>query len=172
MDYLKTLPRTQRRMVSNVEQVATDVQVWRAFRSRERLHIASDGGLHGNFGTFGWVLATSKNILFKCVGPVDGPFDTASSTRSELCGFASSLLFIAAVSRNWGLRHSCSFRWLTDSRSAISKVYKTNRRGCLASRQTFDSDLLSMIRSLLIEIRRIVVFRCLGARTSRLHQVI
>ncbi|KAI2512859.1 hypothetical protein MHU86_1405 [Fragilaria crotonensis] len=146
-------------MVSNVEQVATDVQVWRAFRSRERLHIASDGGLHGNLGTFGWVLATSKNILFKCGGPVDGPFDTASSTRSELCGFASSLLLIAAASRNWGLRHSCSFRWLTDSRSAISKVYKTNRRGCLASRQTFDSDLLSMIRSLLIEIRRIVVFR-------------
>lgn len=77
-EYLQTLPRTQRRMVSAVEQVATDVQVWRAFRSRERLHIASDGGLHEQHGTFGWVLATSKHILFKCGGPVDGPFDTVN----------------------------------------------------------------------------------------------
>ncbi len=159
MEYLKTLPRTQRRMVTDVQQVATDVQIWRAFRSHERLQIASDGGLSGHDGTFGLVLATTKQVLFKCGGPVDGPFDTASSTRSELCGFASSSLLIAAVARNWGLRHRCSFRWLTDSRSALSKVYKTNRRGCTASRQPFDSDLLSMIRSLLIEIRRVVTFK-------------
>ena len=37
-------------------------------------------------------------------------------------------------------------------------MYKTNRRGCEASRQTYDSDLLSLIRSLLIEIRRVVTF--------------
>ena len=157
-EYLRTLPRTQRRMVSEVEQVADDLQVWRAFRSRERLYIASDGGLDGTKGTFGWVLATSKRILFKCGGPVDGPFDTQNSTRCELCGFASSLLLIASLSRNWGLRHRCTFKWFTDSRAAISKVFKTNRRGCEACRQTYDSDLLSLIRGLLKEIRRIVTF--------------
>lgn len=142
-EYLKTLPRTQRRMVSDVEQVADDLQVWRAFRSHERLYIASDGGLDGQKGTFGWILATSKTTLFKCGGPVDGPFDTQTSTRCELCGFASALVLIASVSRNWGLRHRCSFEWFTDSRAALSKVYKTNRRGCEASRQTYNSDLLS-----------------------------
>jgi hypothetical protein len=117
--YLTTLPRTQRRMVSDVVQVADDVQIWRAFRSKERLYIASDGGLHGRQGTFGWVLTSSKNVLFKCGGPVDGPHDTANSTRSELCGIASSFLLIASVARNWGLRHRCSFRCITDSRSAL-----------------------------------------------------
>lgn len=34
-EYLKTLPRTQRRMTSDFEQVADDLQVWRAFRSKE-----------------------------------------------------------------------------------------------------------------------------------------
>jgi hypothetical protein len=159
MEEISTLPRTQRRMVADVKQVATDLQIWRAFRSHDRLYIASDGGLLGHEGTFGWILVTSNHELFRCGGPVDGPFDAASSTRSELCGYASSLLLIAAVARNWGLRHRCSFRWLTDSRSALSKVYKTNRRGCAASRQTFDSDLLSLIRLLLIEIRRIVTFK-------------
>jgi hypothetical protein len=158
-DYLKILPRSQRRMLSDVEQIATDIQVWRAFRSREQLYIASDGGLSGNQGTFGWVLTTSKHVLFQCGGPVDGPFDVLNSTRSELCGFASSLLMIAAISRNWGLRHRCSFRWCTDSKSALSKVFKTNQRGCTSGRQPYDSDLLSMIRSLLIEIRRHVSFK-------------
>ncbi|KAI2513678.1 hypothetical protein MHU86_818 [Fragilaria crotonensis] len=80
-DYLATLSRTQRRLVEDVTQVATDLQVWRAFRSRERLYIASDGGLSGNEGTFGWVISTRKFPLFQCGGPVDGPFDTNSSTK-------------------------------------------------------------------------------------------
>lgn len=83
------------------------------------------------------------------------PFDTASSTRSKLCGFASLLLLIVAVARNWGLRYRCSSGWLRDSLSAISKAYKMNQCSCLASRKTFGSNLLSMIPPLLIEIQRI-----------------
>lgn len=157
--YLSTLPRTQRRMVSDVEQVADDVQIWRAFRSKERLHLASDGGLMGRLGTFGWVLTTSKRVLFKCGGPVDGPHDTATSTRSELCGIASALLLIASVARNWGLRHRCSFRIITDSRSALAKIRHILKRHGLESRQPPESDLLMMIHSLLREIRRKVSFR-------------
>ena len=115
LKYLKTLTRTQGRMMSEVEQVADDLQVWRTFRSNERLYIASDGGLSGNQGTFGWVIATAKHTLFKCGGPVDGPQDMQNSTHCELCEFASSLLLIAAVARNWGLRRcygqlSCDFQ--------------------------------------------------------------
>ena len=36
-DYLKTLPRSQNCMLSDVEQIATKIQVLRAFRSREQL---------------------------------------------------------------------------------------------------------------------------------------
>lgn len=110
-------------------------------------------------GTFGWVLTTSKRVLFTCGGPVDGPHDTATSTRSELSGIASALLLIASVSRNWGLRHRCSFRVISDSRAALSKVTRILHRHSLESRQPPESDLLMLIQSLLMEIRRKVSFK-------------
>ncbi len=149
LENIKRQTRTQQRLLDDLQQVATDVQVWRAFCSKECLYIASDGGLHaGQHGTFGWVISTNKHVLFKCGGPVDGPYDTVNSTRSELCGFASSLLLIAYLSRTWGLRHTCTFRWFTDSKSAISKIERTSRRGPTAGRRPHKADLLSLIRSL------------------------
>lgn len=154
-EYLRTLPRTQRRLVSDWTQHATDLQVWRAMRSREKLHLATDGGLLGTTSTHGWVLATSKLILvFTGAGPVDGPFDLASSTRSELGGLAASLVFIVAISRHWGLRHNASFKWYADSKAAISRVNKFARSQKHATRMPHDTDLLSLIRSLLKELRR------------------
>ncbi|KAI2503242.1 hypothetical protein MHU86_11179 [Fragilaria crotonensis] len=168
-DYLATLSRTQRRLVEDVTQVATDLQVWRAFRSRERLYIASDGGLSGNEGTFGWVISTRKFPLFQCGGPVDGPFDTNSSTRSELAGFASSLLFITGLARYWGLKHRSRFKWITDSKAALSKVRLITRRGWRATRQPNEADLLSIIASLLQELRCKVVYAWIKGHQDRLN---
>ena len=62
--YLESLPaQWQRRLMDNLEQVATDDQVFRAFRSRKRLNIASDGGLALTKGTHGWVIALRTRIL-------------------------------------------------------------------------------------------------------------
>ncbi|KAI2502514.1 hypothetical protein MHU86_11946 [Fragilaria crotonensis] len=157
--YMRTLNRSQARMVSGVEQLVPDVQLWRAMRSRARLHIASDGGLQGQQGTFGWVLATNKCHLAQGSGPVDGPSDTLSSTRCEMAGFASSLLFIVSLARHWGIHHRCKFTWITDSKAAIAKIRKMCRRNCSPHRQPFDADLLSLIRSLLKELRRSVAFK-------------
>jgi hypothetical protein len=84
--------------------------------------------------------------------------DTTDSTRSELCGFASSFLLIATLSRTWGLRHTCTFRWLTDSKSAISKIERTTRLGAIAVRQPFEVDLLSLIKRLIRDIRQKISF--------------
>ena len=117
-------------MLHSVKQKATDLQVWQAFRSKEQLIITSDGGLDNQIGTFGWVIAKRKIILFECGGPVDGPYDTTSSTpRSELCGFTLALLLIAAISRHWGLPHRCPFRWITDTKAALRRVIRIVRRG-------------------------------------------
>ena len=43
--FLKAIPRFYNRLLSFYEQLATDVQVFRAFRSRSRLEIISDGSL-------------------------------------------------------------------------------------------------------------------------------
>ena len=144
-EYLSTyLSRTERRLLDGLEKIASDVQIWRAFRSKSRLHLASDGGLGDNAATHGWILSTGKEILYQCSGPVDGPFDTTSSTRSELGGCASSLLFLSSLSEFWGIRHRCSFRWYTDSQSAISRFHKFCR-GSRSCRMPPDSDLLSII---------------------------
>jgi hypothetical protein len=147
--------RTERRLLDGLEQVATDLQISRAFRSKKsRLHLASDGGLGDNSATHGWILSTGKAVLYKCSGPVDGPFDTNSSTRSELGGCASSLLFLSSLSTFWGMRHRCSFRWYTDSKSAISRFHKFCGRGHRSSRMPHDADLLSIISSCRRQLRR------------------
>ncbi|KAI2501729.1 hypothetical protein MHU86_12735 [Fragilaria crotonensis] len=153
--YVQTFPRSQRRLLADLQQQATDLQIWRAFRSKEKLYIASDGGLDGGAGTHGWVLATRKCVLFRCSGPVDGFVSAESSTRSELAGCASSLLLVTAFSRMWGLRHRCSFVWITDSKAAISRI----RKYALAAqyspaRMPDDADLISLISQLLRELRR------------------
>ena len=39
------------------------------------------------------------SIILQCAGPVDGPFDTASSTCCKLSGYASVLLFLVNLSK-------------------------------------------------------------------------
>ncbi len=129
--------------------------MWRAFRSKSRLHLASDGGLSNNSATHGWILSTGKQVLFTCSGPVDGPNDTHSSTRSELGGCASALLLLSSLSAFWGMKHRCSFNWYTDSRSAISRFHKFCGR-CRFIRMPSDADLLSIISSSLRVLKRSV----------------
>ena len=145
--------KTERRLLDGLHQQATDQQVWRAFRKKARLHLASDGGLSTHSATHGWVLSTGSQVLFRCSGPVDGNFDTNSSTRSELGGCASSLLLIASLSKLWGQRHRCSFNWYTDSTSAISRFHKhCGRRR--SNHMPPDADLISIISSSLQILRR------------------
>ena len=121
--YLNTLPQWHRRLLHHYEQTSSDVTVWRAFRSRQRLIIATDGSLLPTAGTFGWKITTTKHLsLYHGSGPIDGPIDTGRSTRSKLGGFTAPLLLITILARHWGLRHRCKFRWLVDSRIAINRV--------------------------------------------------
>ena len=121
--YISSLPQWYRRMLSHFTQEATDVQVWRAFRSRRRITIASDGGLKHQVGTFGWkIVDRFSTTLFSGSGPINGPADIGHSTRSELGGLTAPLLFCVSLSKFWGLAHRCRYTWLTDSRAAISKV--------------------------------------------------
>ena len=122
--YLKDIPSFYRRLLHHHEQQATDVQVWRAFRDKKsRLEIVTDGSLAESIGTFGWRILRPPNlILFQGSGPVDGPRESGTSTRSELGGFAAPLLLVAAIARFWGIQHRCKFRWIVDSTAAISKV--------------------------------------------------
>ena len=101
-------------------------------------------------------MATKSIVLFECSGPVDGY--TQTSTRSELAGGASSILLITSIlARMWGIRHRCSFRWLTDSKAAISRFLRYAPRQSRKAKMPDDSDLLALIRGCLTELRRPVI---------------
>ena len=154
-DFLRALPPFFRRLLYHYDQLATDHEIWRAFRSRNRLEIITDGSLATGIGTFGWrLLRPPSLILYEGSGPIDGPVELSSSTRSELGGFAAPLLLVAALSRYWGLSHRCKFRWIVDSTAAISKVQMVTRKGALPHRQPSNIDFLSIIAELFQEIRR------------------
>ena len=154
--YLKSLPQWHRRLLTNFHQAATDLDIWRDFRSRRRLVIASDGGLRKGVGTFGWKIvlrqpsasADNEMTLFEGSGPVDGPSDIANSTRSELGGLTAPLLLCSSLATFWGLRHKCRLRWLTDSKAAISRVDFITKKSYRARKAPEDIDYVSAIKAL------------------------
>ena len=156
--YIRSLPKWYRRLLTNYDQIATNVQIWKAFRRKSHhIDIASDGGLAKQAGTFGWKIVStfqkSEQVLFQGSGPIDGPAAVGSSTRSELGGFTAPLLLVTAITKFWGIRHKCTFRWYTDSKSAISKVrlYTTNGK---ATKYPEHSDYVMTIQSLAAELKR------------------
>jgi ribonuclease HI len=147
--YLSQLPRWHKRLLSSYQQEAEDVQVWKAFRSRRRLTIASDGGLKHKIGTFGWKIVDKHGItLFSGSGPVDGPLDIANSTRSELGGLTAPLLLCASLARYWGLSHRCKYIWSTDSKAAIGKVTFITRSTNQPRQYPNEVDYVTAIREL------------------------
>ncbi|KAI2509676.1 hypothetical protein MHU86_4796 [Fragilaria crotonensis] len=153
--HINSLPLWHRRLLFEYKQIANDVEVWRAFRSRQRLTIASDGSLREEAGTFGWKLTTrNHHVLFQGYGPVDGPIEIGSSTRSELGGFTAPLLLVTVLARHWGLRHRCKFRWLADSEVAINRVTFVTRKDYSPTKQPDNSDYLTTITELFRELRR------------------
>jgi hypothetical protein len=106
--------------------------------------ISTDGGLSliGQ-GTCGWMLADDKGKqLVTGSGPVDGPATQASSTRSELHGFAAPLEYIHQLSRYYSMRPKGEYEWECDSQCAITRTdillkFKQRRR------QPYNADIIS-----------------------------
>ncbi len=87
---------------------------------------------------------------------MDGPFDSANSTRCEIGGFAAPLLLITVVAKDWGIRHRCKLHWIVDSKAAISKVSVNIRPGATPCRLPNEFDLLAFIEMLQKELRRLI----------------
>jgi hypothetical protein len=146
---MKQLPRHQRRLLSHVRQVATDDTMQQIDSQAPALTISSDGGLKGHLGTFGWQLSTNDNVvLYEGAGPVDGPYDSASSTRSELAGYVAPLILLALISNKFGDIPSSGFRWVTDSKGAIANVKSSTPSPGYMQRQPNNVDFLATIQEL------------------------
>jgi hypothetical protein len=145
-------------MLTRFWQNATDVQVWRAFRSKRRITIASDGGLSEGVGSFGWKIEDPKHrcTLFSGAGPIDGPMEMGSSTRSELGGFTAPLLLCTMLAKYWGIRHRCKFRWVVDSKAAIRRVEVLLSAHDPSYQATYpkDADYITLIKELHVALQR------------------
>jgi hypothetical protein len=134
--------------------MATDLEVWKAFRSKRRLEIITDGGLKNHNATFGWkIILPDRTVLFQGAGPADGPPKSESSTRSELFGFAAPMIVIVQLAKWWGLKHRCKFRWLVDISLVIKQVRDIRRKQKLPRYQPDNADVLTMLFHLLQECR-------------------
>jgi hypothetical protein len=104
----------------------------------------NDGGLSliGQ-GTFGWMLTDAKGQqLVTGSGPVDGPATQASSTLSELHGFAAPLEYIHQLTRYYSMRPKGKYKWECDSQCAINQtdiLLKFEQRW----RQPYNADIIS-----------------------------
>ena len=144
---LRQLPIYHRRMLNHVKQNVSDVEAWEACNTEDPLTFATDGGLKGTRGTFGWIISSStKVVLFEGAGPVDGPFDSASSTRSELGGFAAVLLFYQVLRSQWASLPPCTYRWVCDSKAAISNTSKATDSNRITTGQPNNADYLGIIK--------------------------
>ena len=111
--------------------------------------MASDGGLKHRLGTHGWKIVDREgHVLFIGSGPVDGPPDIATSTRSELGGLTAPMLLCASLARYWGLSHRCHYIWLTDSKAAMSKVTFLLRPTAQPRQYPDDIDFVTAVRAL------------------------
>lgn len=148
-------PRTHRRLLCKYEQKRTDLQLRRAFRSHRRLEIDTDGGLHATSGTFGWkILDDRKLVLYQGSGPVDGPFNSAKSTRCEIGGlFTTPMLLLTVIAKCCGIRHRCKLNWIVDIQAAISKVSINIQPGAKPCRQSDEFNLLAFLSMLKNELR-------------------
>jgi hypothetical protein len=63
--YIKSLPRWHKRLLSHYQQKANELEIWRAFRRKRgrTIDIASDGGLANKVGTFGWKMVTTLTVV-------------------------------------------------------------------------------------------------------------
>ena len=144
---IKSLPRTERRMVESMNLVADMQEILGTLSKKKTVTIASDGGLKGNQGTFGWLITKQLKVLLQGSGPVDSHPGSSSSTWCELWGYASALLTLTLLLRQGGCKPQCRLRWVVDSTAAISRVRKFIRWGNLKrGRQPHDIDVLSLIR--------------------------
>jgi hypothetical protein len=150
-------PRHRKRLLTHIHQKVSDEQLWEECQRRQLLTIASDGGLKGRKGTFGWLLCTKSNtVLVEGAGPIDGPYDTSNSTRCELGGYTAALVFLSILHNVWGKRHQCSFKWVTDSKTAIANVRHHTTRGAIKRKQPANADYLGVISTETVNLRRTI----------------
>jgi hypothetical protein len=98
--------------------------------------------------SFGWTLSMPCNkVLYEGAGPIDGPFDVASSRRSEIGGYVAPLLLRTTPAQLWGIQHRRKVEGVCNtSKAELSNVRKSTSTSTQPKQhQLNNADLLSQI---------------------------
>jgi hypothetical protein len=111
------------------------------------LVFGSDGGLNEQGGTFGYVMGLTEVPLWEGAGPVDGDPHTASSTRSELFGYAGSLELLLLLKKVYQLFDTGAtvITWM-DSSSAMTRLDDLEQSTPNSGQYPDDADILTHIQ--------------------------
>jgi hypothetical protein len=111
------------------------------------IEFGSDGGLNEKGGTFGYVMSMTEVPLWDGAGPVDGDLSTASSTRSELFGYAATLELLLLLKKvyNLSVKHATVVYWI-DSTGALARLKEISRSAPTNCHYPDDADILSHIK--------------------------
>ena len=151
-EYQKSLPAHRRRLLSwcrlrsdmRPDQVIKIIR--EAVEGNVPIEFGSDGGLNVLGGTFGYVMGMTEVLLWDGAGPVDGDMSTASSTRSELFGYASTLEFLLLLKNVYKIPVVTAkvITWM-DSLGALSRLAELSSSKQPTRQYPDNADVLSHI---------------------------
>jgi hypothetical protein len=144
--HLLLQPPGPRWLLQKFDQHVSDTCMIEHLRSIKSKTISTDSGrsLIGQ-GTFEqWMLTDAQGkTLVTGSGPVDGPADQASSTRSELHGFAAPLEYIHQLARCYSMRLKGEFECECDSQCALNRRIRLLLKFTQRRRQPYNADIIS-----------------------------
>jgi ribonuclease HI len=89
-------------------------------------------------------------------GPVNGPATQASSTRSELHGFAAPLEYIHQLTRYYSMRPKGEYKWECDRQCALNRIEVVLKFGH-QQQQPYNADIISNLTQRLDQNRSMTI---------------
>ena len=109
-EYVATLPMWIRDMIAHATEThCPDSSLYELLQQgNTNILVASDGGQKDEYGSFGWVIGTSHEVIWDCEGTARGY--PMQSYRAEGYGRMSLLLFLTHYIRYHGIKTADDLR--------------------------------------------------------------
>jgi hypothetical protein len=118
--YVSKLPQWEMNLISNVHHRST-TPLRIILTQPITIYIVSDGSVKSDNGSFGWVMASSMELL--CTNHGQLPPHSMNSFRAECGGILSWLVFLRHYMHHFGIHRSpCTIRPYCDNQSTLANT--------------------------------------------------
>ena len=106
------------------KQMPTGIPPMIRIQLEDKLWVVTDGGVYDGKGYFGWVMATSDQIIYEHAGTVPGNQEEMDSTRAESGGLLNALMFLTQIWRERTTKVDTNVDHFCDNLIVTSRVQK------------------------------------------------